>query len=180
MSPDCDQHLRPAHKVTEHNSCIIKNHCILIPDSDSAVLFGEFGDGTDGETGARARAHACRAHSFSPSRRPFCWPHLRLRWPSDKASHALSMGQAQAWVVANRGVVSVSGAHVCRVPAPSSFWCFTCISSLSPCSARGGGSFLQRVAEASDLSAWGAVGGLQWPHDQARADRSHGIRGGGS
>lgn len=48
VSADCDQHLWPAHKVTEHNSCIIKNHCTLIPDSERAVLCGGFGDGMGG------------------------------------------------------------------------------------------------------------------------------------
>lgn len=48
VSADCDQHLWPAHQVIEHNSCIIKNHCTLIPDSERAVFCAGFGGGMDG------------------------------------------------------------------------------------------------------------------------------------
>lgn len=47
-STNFDQHLRATHKVAEHNSCVIKNHSALAPDSESAFFFGELGDQADG------------------------------------------------------------------------------------------------------------------------------------
>lgn len=88
-STNFDQHLRATHKVAEHNSCVIKNHSALAPDSESAFLFGEWetkrmGDG-EGAVLELPHAHLACTPWFLFHGCGAAFLCLSLSWPLEKA-----------------------------------------------------------------------------------------------